>query len=147
MAREEEVYRDLQKQLNKQPVGYPATKSGVEIRLLKRFFSPEEARLAMKLSYKPCSMEDIYEVVKESGMSFSDMENMLDGMLKIKVSSVPQKQKANRCLLEFLAKQLGVKKNAVSITAGLTNPVKQVQVLGISAEILLKKLNLGKGLS
>jgi len=82
MAREEEVYRDLQKHLNKQPVGYPATKSGVEIRLLKRFFSPEEARLAMKLSYKPCSMEDIYEVVKESGMSFSDMENMLDGMLK-----------------------------------------------------------------
>ena len=82
MVREEGIYRDLQKHLNKQPVGYPATKSGVEIRLLKRFFNPEEARLAMKLSYKPCSINDIYEVVKESGMSFNDMENMLDEMMK-----------------------------------------------------------------
>lgn len=82
MVREEGIYQDLQKHLNKQPVGYPATKSGVEIRLLKRFFNPEEARLAMKLSYKPCSINDIYEVVKESGMSFNDMENMLDEMMK-----------------------------------------------------------------
>jgi electron transport complex protein RnfB len=82
MAREEAVYRDLQKHLNKQPVGYPATKSGAEIRLLKRFFSPEEARLVMQLSYKPRSIEDIYEVVKESGMSLSNMEAMLEGMFK-----------------------------------------------------------------
>lgn len=82
MVREEGIYQDLQKHLNKQPVGYPATKSGVEIRLLKRFFNPEQARLAMKLSYKPCSINDIYEVVKESGMSFNDMENMLDEMMK-----------------------------------------------------------------
>lgn len=82
MVREEGIYQDLQKHLNKQPVGYPATKSGVEIRLLKRFFNPEEARLAMKLNYKPCSINDIYEVVKESGMSFNDTENMLDEMMK-----------------------------------------------------------------
>jgi electron transport complex protein RnfB len=80
--KEEAIYRDLQKHLNKQPIGYPATKSGVEIRLLKRFFNPEEARLAMKLSYKPRSAKDLYDVVKESGMSFSDMESMLDKMMK-----------------------------------------------------------------
>jgi electron transport complex protein RnfB len=82
MAREERIYRDLKKHLNKLPVGYPGTKSGVEIRLLKWLFSQEEAQLAMKLSYKPCSIEDIYEVVKESGMSFNDMEKMLDGMMQ-----------------------------------------------------------------
>jgi len=82
MAKEEGIYRDLQKHLNKQPVGYPATKSGAEIRLLKRLFNPEEARLAMKLSYKPSSINDIYEVVKESGMSFNDMATMLDEMMK-----------------------------------------------------------------
>jgi electron transport complex protein RnfB len=43
MIKEEAIYKDLQKHLNKQPVGYPATKSSVEIRLLKRFFNPEEA--------------------------------------------------------------------------------------------------------
>jgi electron transport complex protein RnfB len=36
----------------------------------------------MKLSYKPRSMNDIYEGVKETGMPFNAMENMLDGMMK-----------------------------------------------------------------
>jgi hypothetical protein len=69
---------------------------------------------------------------------------LFDEMLKIKVSAIPQKGKANKCLLEFLAKQLDVKKKAVSIISGQTNPIKRIQVLGISAEILLKKLNLNK---
>jgi len=69
---------------------------------------------------------------------------LLDGMLKVKVSAAPEKGKANRCLLKFLAKQLGVKKNAVSIIAGKTSPVKHFQVSGISADTLLKKLGLNK---
>ena len=40
---------------------------------------------------------------------------LLDGMVKVKVSAAPEKGKANKCLLKFLAKQLDVKKNAVSI--------------------------------
>jgi uncharacterized protein (TIGR00251 family) len=69
---------------------------------------------------------------------------LLDEMVKIKVSAAPEKGKANKCLLDFLAKQLGVKKNAVKIVSGKSNPVKGVQVLGISVEQLLNKLNLNK---
>ena len=69
---------------------------------------------------------------------------LLAGVLKIKVSAPAEKGKANRCLFEFLAKQLGVKKNAIKIVSGKTNPVKGVQVLGISVRTLLKKLNLNK---
>jgi uncharacterized protein (TIGR00251 family) len=78
------------------------------------------------------------------GSSKTAVCGLLDGMVKIKVSAAPEKGKANRCLVEFLSKQLGVKKNAVSIISGQTNPVKQVQVSGISAESLLKRLNLNK---
>jgi uncharacterized protein (TIGR00251 family) len=73
---------------------------------------------------------------------------LLENMLKIKVSAAPEKGKANECLIKFLAKQLGVKKNAVSIISGTTSPVKHVMVSGISADTLLKKLNLNEqGLS
>jgi len=73
---------------------------------------------------------------------------LLDDMLKIKVSAAPEKGKANQCLIEFLAKQLGVKKNAVSIISGTASPIKHVQVSGMSADTLLKKLNLNEqGLS
>lgn len=82
MDQEERVYQDLQRHLNDQPVGYPATKSGAEIRILKRFFNREEARLVMHLTYKPSALDYIYESVKGSGISLNDMESMLDGMLR-----------------------------------------------------------------
>ncbi len=78
------------------------------------------------------------------GGSRTGLCGLLNGMLKIKISAAPEKGKANQALVGFLAKKLGVKKKAVSIISGQTNPVKQVQVLGISTETLLKKLNLNR---
>lgn len=69
---------------------------------------------------------------------------LLDGMVKVKVSAAPEKGKANKCLLKFLAKQLDVKKNAVSIISGHAGPVKHVQVVGVSADTLMEKLGLNK---
>ncbi len=78
------------------------------------------------------------------GINRTAVCGLLDEILKIKVSAAPERGKANQCLIELLAKQLGVKKNAVSIISGKTKPIKRVQVLGILAETLLKKLNLNK---
>ena len=69
---------------------------------------------------------------------------LLDGMVKVKVSAAPEKGKANKCLLKFLAKQLDVKRNAISIISGQSSPVKHVQVLDISADMLMEKLGLNK---
>jgi len=63
-------------------------------------------------------------------------------MLKVRISAPAEKGKANRCLVEFLSIRLGVKKNAVSIISGQTNPVKQIEVSGISGEMLLRRLDL-----
>jgi uncharacterized protein (TIGR00251 family) len=76
------------------------------------------------------------------GSSRTTVCGLLGGMVKIKVASPPEKGKANRSLIEFLAKQLGVKKNAISIVSGQTSPIKQVQVLGVSTDNLNKKLKI-----
>jgi hypothetical protein len=47
-----DAYRKLQEHLNKMPVGYPATQSGVEIKLLEAIFTPQEATLTTYLDYK-----------------------------------------------------------------------------------------------
>ncbi|MBN1803822.1 MAG: DUF167 domain-containing protein [Sedimentisphaerales bacterium] len=65
---------------------------------------------------------------------------LLDGMLKVKVSAAPEKGKANKDLVKFLAERLGVKKNAISIISGQTSPVKHIQILGISSDMLMEKL-------
>jgi len=49
----ESLYRALQQHLDRMPIGFPATESGVEIRILKRLFTPEEAETALALSAIP----------------------------------------------------------------------------------------------
>ncbi len=66
----------------------------------------------------------------------------LGPMLKVKISAAPEKGKANQCLIAFLAKKLGVKKQAVTIISGLTNPVKQVQVTGVNTEDIVAALQI-----
>jgi len=83
-----------------------------------------------------------FKVKAVPGSSRTAVAGLLDGMLKVKIAAPPEKGKANQFLIEFLAKKLGVKKNAVSIVTGQTNPIKQVQVTGMSGQTLLKKLGL-----
>lgn len=76
------------------------------------------------------------------GSSKTALAGVLDHMVKIKVAAPPEKGKANQCLITFLAKQLDVKKNAIRIVTGQTNPIKHVKIEGISARTCLEKLGL-----
>jgi len=78
MSENIEIYRELQKHLDTLPIGYPATESGVEIRLLKLLFTPEEAKVATKLSFSYESLEKIYEQIDNKDMSISDLEQLLN---------------------------------------------------------------------
>jgi Na+-translocating ferredoxin:NAD+ oxidoreductase subunit B len=53
----DDVYQNLAKHLDNLPTGFPSTESGVELRILKRLFSPEEAKIAvgMKMKQEPVS--------------------------------------------------------------------------------------------
>jgi electron transport complex protein RnfB len=61
MTSENNIYRLLQRHLDKQAIGFPSTWSGADIRLLKRLFTPDEAKLALHLTYKPSPTEQIIE--------------------------------------------------------------------------------------
>jgi electron transport complex protein RnfB len=47
------IYNQLAQHLNNLPGGYPATESGIELRILKRLFTPEEAEIAVHLTLTP----------------------------------------------------------------------------------------------
>ena len=66
--------------------------------------------------------------------SRNSIEGELDGMLKVKIVSVPEKGKANKTLTEFLAKKLGIKAKDIDILSGTTNAIKKVQIRNISIE-------------
>jgi Pyruvate/2-oxoacid:ferredoxin oxidoreductase delta subunit len=76
----EDIYRQLQKHLDNAPVGYPATKSGVEIRLLKHFFTEEEAKIALNLSLLAEPVTKIYKRFKKREISIDNLEISLNTM-------------------------------------------------------------------
>lgn len=72
------VYIKLQRHLDKQAVGFPATKTSVEIRILKHIFTPEEAEIVSFLSYKFEPLEIIYSKVEHLVESPEELEKILD---------------------------------------------------------------------
>lgn len=54
-----DIYKKLADHLNKTPGGFPATESGVELRILKQLFTQEEAEVASSLIMIPETLEDI----------------------------------------------------------------------------------------
>lgn len=51
MHPDKKLYRQLQRHLDRQPIGFPATISGSDLKLLRRLFSEDEARLALCLDH------------------------------------------------------------------------------------------------
>jgi len=78
MSTENINYRSLQKHLNKMPVGFPSTKSGVEISLLKSIFTPEQAAVSTHLYYKHKSINEIFETARELVDSKEELKRILD---------------------------------------------------------------------
>jgi Pyruvate/2-oxoacid:ferredoxin oxidoreductase delta subunit/DNA-binding Lrp family transcriptional regulator len=76
---EENIYQDLRRHLDRMPVAFPATESGVEIRILKHLFSPREARLALCLSAFPEPISAIHRRIKRE-MSQEALREALDKM-------------------------------------------------------------------
>jgi len=73
-----DVYIRLQRHLDRQPVGFPATPSGAEIRILKHIFTPGEAEIAACLSYRFEPIEAIYERAAHLAASAQGLEAVLD---------------------------------------------------------------------
>jgi len=76
----EDQYRELQQHLDKMPVGFPATESGIEIKLLRHLFTPEQVQIALKLKFIGEPVKNIYRRMKKSGVSLEDLEKKLDEM-------------------------------------------------------------------
>jgi NAD-dependent dihydropyrimidine dehydrogenase PreA subunit len=74
----EQVYFNLQKHLDNQAVGFPATRTGVEIKLLKHIFTPEEAEITSYLSYKSEPLNTIFGKVGHLIETSAELEKLLD---------------------------------------------------------------------
>ncbi|MHA1915896.1 MAG: hypothetical protein ACW97V_16205, partial [Promethearchaeota archaeon] len=76
------IYRELQESLDKLPVGFPATKSGVELKLLAYLFTPEEAKIVIHLKFTHESLASIYKRIEDPNISIEKVEELLESCVK-----------------------------------------------------------------
>ncbi len=79
MMNEVNVYEKLALHLDRLPAGFPRTDSGVEIRILQKLFTPEEARLAVLLSMRP---EPVESLAERAGMPPEELAPKLEEMAR-----------------------------------------------------------------
>jgi uncharacterized protein (TIGR00251 family) len=66
--------------------------------------------------------------------SSEEIVGFVEGALKVRVTQPAIEGKANRALLELLAKKFGVAKSQVEIVAGETSRRKLVKIWGVDAK-------------
>ena len=71
--------------------------------------------MLLRIKVKPNSKTD--EIIREAG-----------GSLKVKIRAQPVEGKANKYLLEYLSKVLGLPKSSLSLLKGESNSFKTVEI-------------------
>ena len=70
----------------------------------------------------------------------NELAGFSDGVLRVKVAAPPVRGKANKELLTFLSRLLGVSKSSLSIVRGHTSRSKVIAVSDLSREEVLERL-------
>jgi len=74
-----DVYARLRELYDRLPGGFPETDSGVEIKILQKMYTPEEAEIVVNLSQIP---QPVREIAKNAGRDEADVGMQLEAMAK-----------------------------------------------------------------
>lgn len=74
------------------------------------------------------------------GAPRNEVLGFAEGVLRVRIAAPPVKGKANRELLVFLSRLLGIKERDLAIIRGQTSRTKTVAVYGLSNQEVLERL-------
>ena len=72
-----DLFRKLALHLDNLPGGFPETENGVELRILKRLFTEDEANIALKLTMRP---ESVATLSERTGVDAGELSSRLEEM-------------------------------------------------------------------
>ncbi len=92
------------------------------------------------LDLKPHSDGVILPVRAQAGARRNEVRGVQDGALKVSVTQAPEKGKANKAIVEVLAKWLGVRKPQIELISGETASQKKLLVREVKLEDLAERI-------
>jgi uncharacterized protein (TIGR00251 family) len=95
------------------------------------------------IALEPHAEGTILPVRAQPGSRKNEFRGEQDGMLKVCVTQSPEKGKANKAIIELLAKKLSLRKSAIELLTGETSHHKRFLVRGATPQELARKIGLG----
>jgi uncharacterized protein len=92
------------------------------------------------IALQPHPEGTILPVRAQPGAKRNELRGEQDGMLKVCVTQSPEKGKANKAVIELMAKSLGLRKSQIELLSGETSHQKRFLIRGITPEELAQKL-------
>jgi len=87
MADTDGIYGNLQGRIDAETVGFPATETGSDTRLLKSIFSPDQAETATLLSHRYDTIDEILER-SEGGVASAEKAEQVGAMVEYQCVSL-----------------------------------------------------------
>ena len=95
-----DVYKRLRSHFHQHPMGFPKTKSEMELRILKRLFDEEEAYMALNLTPRP---ETAKSIAKRLGKDPEELSPLLERMAdKGQILTLGEKDKRSYLLVPYI---------------------------------------------
>lgn len=88
-----DIYRQLQEHLDKLPIGFPKTDSGVELKILQYLFKPDEAKLNLCLSLGNASVSTVQKRMKSKFNENLELEYLSETLDKMYLSGTINRSK------------------------------------------------------
>ncbi|MDR3109306.1 MAG: DUF167 domain-containing protein [Planctomycetaceae bacterium] len=82
----------------------------------------------------------IIPISAQPGAKRNEVSGVVAGTLRIRVTQIPEKGKANKEIQEQLADFLEVRKSQVELVVGETSRKKRFRVTGLDEKMLLEKI-------
>ena len=83
----------------------------------------------------------ILPVRAQPGARRNEVRGLQDGALKVSVTQAPEKGKANKAIIEVLAKWLGLRKSQFELISGETASQKKFLIRDVGHEDLAQRIN------
>jgi uncharacterized protein (TIGR00251 family) len=94
--------------------------------------------MPLQLTSHPAGV--LLPVRAQPGGRRNEIRGVQQGMLKVSVTQVAEKGKANKALAEVLCRQLGLRKSQIELVAGETSPQKRFLVREVTAAELSARI-------
>ena len=80
------------------------------------------------IEFEPHAEGTILPVRAQPGARRNEIRGEQDGMLKVSVTQVPEKGKANKALVDLLSKELSLRRSQIELVSGETSSQKRFLV-------------------